>query len=256
MSKEKKNQGGRPPRYEGEKSERIGALIRPRYKHAMELISRDRGMTQGEVIELALSRLVDQYIMTDGKPLVDFVKPKNEAISRLLNSISFTSEVLKPYTGNNVMGIKTVIEESIRNTPKPLRSNFENYQLSVIAQLNKDLTIFKLESFYSAIEEAWREGINTGKVAYDIKIIGFFYNDVLLPAFLKLNPELQKRIEDNTPVNGEDAFSSFMSSIVYPFDEKETLELFLDYIKNKSPEYFRLVEMDPGEYEYLSRDDS
>lgn len=252
MSREKKNQGGRPPRYEGEKSVRIGALIRPRYKHALELVSRDRGMTLGEVMELAISRLVDSYIMTDGKPLVDFVKPKNEAISRLLNSISFFSKAIEFYTGNKVLGIKTVIEENLRNTPKALRSNFENYQLSVVSQTEEDLSIFELGAFYEALEEAWKEGINTAKLAYDIKIIGAFYEDILLPAFLESNPEIKERIKNNTPPN-EEALKVFMTSIVYPFDEKKLLELFLDYTKDIDGNFFHdramAQRIDSGEFD-------
>lgn len=254
MTKEKKNPGGRPPRYEGEKSERIGALIRPRYKHAIELISRDRGMTQGEVIELALSRLVDQYIMTDGKPLVSFVKPKHEVISRLLRSISFSCEIIESYTESSVLGIKTVIKKAIHNTPKPLRSNFEMYQLSVIAQIGRDIPIFDFFSFYEALEEAWREGVNTASIAHDIKVIGAFYDDVLRPAFLEANPTLKERLDNNAPPD-EQVLGTAMNAMVYPFDEKETLNLFLDYSIGKDPEYFSLSEIDPSQYEHLTRDD-
>ena len=252
MSKVKKNQGGRPPRYEGEKSVRIGALIRPRYKHALELVSRDRDMTLGEVMELAISRLVDSYIMTDGKPLVDFIKPKNEAINRLLKSISFYSVAIESYTGNQVLGIKAIIEENLRNTPKTLRSNFETYQLSVISQIEEDLTIFELGSFYEALEEAWKEGINTSKIAYDIKVINAFYEDILYPAFLESNPELKERIENNADPN-EKALGDFMSSIESPFNEKELLSIFLDFQKNVDGDFFynrTLVKrIDSGEFD-------
>lgn len=142
---ENKNKGGRPQKYPGEDPIRIGALIRPRYKEAIELVARDRGCTLGEAIEFCIAKATRDYAIDD-QTILDMVRPKNEILS-LLYKASFFDFYNPESTDHNFrklglyqasfwshldqMELEDTVEK-LNKTPERFRTRLEEYILRVL----------------------------------------------------------------------------------------------------------------------------
>lgn len=192
MSDTKKNKGGRPQKYPGEEPVRIGALIRPRYKQVLELVSRDRNCTLGEAIEFSLSKLASEYLI-DRKPIIDYVRPAYEPKKRIyealnLNYLLSMSDEEKKIVDENYKNAKW----ELMNAPRYIKSSLTNYLAEVFRfNLEKTYKIFDLDLLFAAIEENWKEAISTEESMNDIYIVSNFCHQKILPK-AKSNSDIPK----------------------------------------------------------------
>ena len=142
---EKTNKGGRPQKYPGEDPVRIGALIRPRYKEAIELIARDRSCTLGEAIGFCVAKTARNYFI-DKEPILDFIRPKYEIMFYLYSACLFDfydpkspnesyhsiNQYKTPYWSFCDQDEYIALIEKIRKTPERFRSKLEDYTLSIL----------------------------------------------------------------------------------------------------------------------------
>ena len=161
-SKEKKNRVGRPERYPGEEATRLSALMRPRYKKALEMLANYRQTSVSEAAEFAVAFMA-QRVEVGGAPLLDYVRPPDESFNRYLSAT-----VLKTDRGDS----RAVEEEDseayakeidqVLKTPNALRSPAENFVANVLGFLplmgTNSPYYFTLEKLKWAILEDWKEG--------------------------------------------------------------------------------------------------
>ncbi len=74
MSDLSKRGRGKPKRYEGESSERLSVLVRPRYKNIIEAIAKARQTTTSEAMEYAIAYTARNFIL-DGKSIYEWSLP-------------------------------------------------------------------------------------------------------------------------------------------------------------------------------------
>lgn len=209
MTKEKKNLGGRPPRYEGEDSIRIGAIVRPRYKHVLDLIARDREATIGETIELAIAKLASAYLI-DNRPAIDYFRPENELYDSIKNCFIHDFSKENGISADSIEELKSNLHEldSHINTqmhlPKLVLSPFQKYCLEILTLIDLDKLAFSdwKSLIAKPFEEAWRTGVDVDSVTTMIdrviienKITGYLE---VIDAFNRLEAE-DKLIDATLP---------------------------------------------------------
>lgn len=219
MTTKKKETRGKPPRYPGEKSERISVLVRPRYRQALDIIAKDRGTTLSEAMELAISMLARetklQYELYDKQApyIIDYVRPKMEPIERLYFAIPPLSGVLHKF--NNVGKTNTYDEilNKLYEIPDPLLTPLENHIGQTIHEMNDKLHYFSALYLEEAIEEDWKEGIPCEETAKNIEIVHNFYEEVYLKALLESNPPIN-------PDASVEEIKDYLDNINDPFENE------------------------------------
>lgn len=232
MTTKKKETRGKPPRYPGEKSERISVLVRPRYRQALDIIAKDRGTTLSEAMELAISKLARESKLEhesfdkDAPYIIDYVRPKTEPIERLYQAIPPLSGVLYKFKLTRKINPYNEILNNLYATPEPLLTPLENHIGQTIHELNGKLQYFSSLYLQEAIAEDWKEGIPYEETARNIEIVHNFYKDVFL----------EKLLEENPPINPnatKEEITEYLDNIKIPLNDGEWIsELRAYYLDN------------------------
>lgn len=234
MEDEKINKGGRPRKYDGEKSIRIGALIRPRYKQAIDIIARDRGSTLGEVVELAISKLAresklqHEHLDKEAPYIIDYVRHPYEPLERIYFSFIPLSKIIYDLTDKTGKTPYQKIMGRLKETPEPLLSALNIHIGDVIHTLEDELDGLKGFSepyLLEAIEEDWKEGIPVETTAENIRAVFYFYTEQLeyFIEFFEENPPLPPKDADIKTIN------EYIANIKSPFiDEDPSSEATLE----------------------------
>ena len=220
MTTKKKETRGKPPRYPGEKSERISVLVRPRYRQALDIIAKDRGTTLSEAMELAISilaretKLQQEFYDKEAPHIIDYVRPKIEPVERLYRSIPPMAGVLYKFDITEKTNTYDDIINKLYEIPDPLLTPLQNHIGETIHELNGKLHYFSPVYLSEALEEDWKEGIPSDVTARNIEIVHNFYEEVYLEKFFELNPMI-------SPDSNLDEIKNYLKNATPPFNEDD-----------------------------------
>lgn len=201
MSEEKKRGRGKPKRYEGEESERLSVLVRPRYKRMVEMLANSRQTTISEAMEYAIASASRQYLI-DEQSTYDWVLTNED--NHFYESNIYVDAILKSDTDieKNQNYMNDFLHE-YNTKPKSLITPLDNFIYNVNLRFGSHMTlmrlpfmlwqVFDIEKLHRNIKEDW-------KAASDIHLIGkilaiivvFFKNQILTFIDLASNQDVQK----------------------------------------------------------------
>ncbi|QMT41389.1 hypothetical protein [Neisseria shayeganii] len=165
-----KNKGGRPKTYEGEKNIRVSIAIRPRYRQAIELISKDRNTSLNEVVEFAIAQLAAKYEI-EGKPVIEYIRPMNEERLRIKNTLIEPQNRTSEYITKKEIDYYSAIM-AYESLPKGILSPQDKYVMGMLDELGPAVShYFEIEKLEQAILEDWKIGRPEAETFNDINQI-------------------------------------------------------------------------------------
>lgn len=162
----KKAKTGRPQRYTGEAAKRLSVTMRPRYREAVSLLAQHRGSSISEAMEYLIAMGTRQYIL-DGKPLLDYLRPKNEryiVLSFKARNWLAMYQRRKPDMEEESEWLEAE-HAKFEKIPKSVRTPFQVYYWDIFnALLNSTPDIWALRCYFNYeqviawFQESWKQG--------------------------------------------------------------------------------------------------
>lgn len=219
MTIKTKETRGKPPRYLGEKSERISVLVRPRYRQALDIIAKDRGTTLSEAMELAISKLAREIKLEQDAGdketpfIIDYVRPPYEPLERIYFAYIRKSKIINAFRPHQVHPYDEIMNK-LTDIPAPLRTPLDNHIGDIIYEIKDDLDGFSTVFLLEAIEEDWKEGIPPEDTQRNIQIVNWFYNEMYFEKFWELNGK------PNTNASSSE-MKEYLNNMIDPFDHED-----------------------------------
>lgn len=195
---------GRPQRYEGEKNVQLSVSIRPRYRQALELIAQVRQSTLSEALELAIFKQAEE-LHIDNQPVIDFVRPENEILEMIYDSLDISNRETQENFRDNVFP---------PSKPLSMFTPLERYKAKVMWDLpNGEIggpfdSGFTYDSLSEAVTEAWKTG-ESAQSTYQKILAVWEYNEHTLwgslpPPFEEIKDDLLELIRKNSPTEEQE----------------------------------------------------
>lgn len=140
----------------------MSALMRPRYKKALEMLANYRQTSVSEAAEFAVAFMA-QRVEVGGAPLLDYVRPPDESFNRYLSAavLKVNKEDGRSVDEEGTERFQKEVDE-VMDTPDVLRSPAENFVASVLSFLvmigMSSPYYFVFDKLKWAILEDWKEG--------------------------------------------------------------------------------------------------
>lgn len=188
MKEEKKRGRGKPKRYEGEESERLSVLVRPRYKKMVEKIAQVRQTTISEAMEYAIADAARNFTV-EGKSIYSWVLFDSEVQENIDKYCNLILDNSSQYHDNSKK-FRDLIE-GFQSEPSSLKKPYSLYIEEVFChylQIKNEYNLkfshvsnmLNIDSLVNVLIEEWKSANPSQRVAEFLILLGVLFDSGFL----------------------------------------------------------------------------